>query len=75
MASDSQPGQDVTDGNGNHISIACNDEEQAEQYFNNLVAGGTVIMPYEKTFWGAKFGMCIDKYGKSWMVNCQLDES
>jgi PhnB protein len=29
-------------------------------------------MPLEKTFWGAYFGMCIDKFGIYWMVNYQL---
>lgn len=75
MASDSRPGQEIKDGNGNHISISCNDKVRAEKYFHNLAAEGSVVMPWDKTFWGAMFGMFIDKYGKSWMVNCQLEEN
>lgn len=26
-------------------------------------------MPYAKTFWGAMFGSCTDKFGVNWKVN------
>ena len=26
-------------------------------------------MPLEKAAWGDTFGMCVDKFGVSWMVN------
>ena len=26
-------------------------------------------MPLEKTFWAERFGMLVDKFGVSWMVN------
>ena len=29
-----------------------------------------VIMPLEKTFWAERFGMLTDRFGLSWMVNC-----
>jgi PhnB protein len=72
MASDGMPDQELTNGNSDFISIACNNEIKAQLFFSNLSSGGTVIMPFEETFWDAKFGICIDKFGKSWMVNCQL---
>ena len=28
-------------------------------------------MPFEKTFWAERFGMCIDRFGTPWMVNCE----
>lgn len=74
MASDGQPGHEVTTGNAMHLSIAAITEEDGERYFNNLTEGGKVIMPFEKAFWGAKFGMCVDKYGMSWMVNVEMEE-
>ena len=74
MASDNMPEQTVTHGNGSSISIAATDVEEGERYFNNLSKGGTVVMPYEKTFWGAKFGMCVDKFGVQWMINCELSQ-
>ena len=32
--------------------------------------GGTVLMPFEKTFWAEAFGMVTDQFGIKWMVNC-----
>jgi PhnB protein len=43
-----------------------------EKLFDKLSAGGTVKMPLEDTFWGARFGMLTDKFGIHWMMNCQL---
>jgi PhnB protein len=32
-------------------------------------------MPLEKAPWGDSFGMCVDKYGVSWLVNISGAES
>ncbi len=74
MASDGMPGQEINFGNSISISIAANELEKARRYFNNLAKGGTIIMPFAKTFWGAEFGMLIDKFGIQWMVNCEVEE-
>ena len=44
---------------------------EAERIFNELAVGGTVQMPLEKTFWAAKFGMLVDRFGIPWMINCE----
>jgi PhnB protein len=56
---------------GNNISLSINAEsrEEADRLFNGLSAGGKVTMPMEKTFWGAYYGMFVDKFGINWMVN------
>ena len=56
---------------GNNISLSINVDSKAEadRVFNGLSAGGKVTMPMNKTFWGAYFGMFIDKFGINWMVN------
>jgi len=56
---------------GNNISVSINtvSEEEANELFNKLSVDGTVTMPLAKTFWGAYFGMFIDKFGINWMVN------
>jgi PhnB protein len=28
-----------------------------------------VTMPLEKQMWGDEFGMCVDRFGVSWMVD------
>ena len=59
----------VKNGNSVHISITADSREEADKLFNGLSAGGQVIMPISDAFWGAYFGMFIDKFGISWMVN------
>lgn len=56
---------------GNNISLSVNTETKDEAFriFEGLSAGGNVTMPMDKTFWGAWFGMFIDKFGINWMVN------
>jgi PhnB protein len=56
---------------GNNITLTLNPDNRAEadRLFNGLSAGGTVTMPMSDAFWGAYFGMFIDKFGINWMVN------
>ena len=56
---------------GDHVSIAINPQnmDEAKQLFDGLAAGGEVQVALEKMFWGAWFGMLVDKYGIKWMVN------
>jgi len=72
MASDSQPGQPVHGGNYAWLSIDCDDDKEQDRMFGALSQGGTVIMPIDKMFWGARFGMLRDKYGIGWMLNYEL---
>jgi len=53
------------------VSISLKDVKEGERIFNELSSGGEVKMPYQKTFWAAGFGMCIDKYSIPWMVNVE----
>ena len=59
---------------GNNISLSLQPEsvDETEKLFNALSVGGTVKMPLQDTFWGARFGMFIDKFGIHWMLNCEL---
>jgi PhnB protein len=72
MASDTPPDHKVTPGNNISLSIGLDDLKKADDYFNKLSAGGKVVMAMEDTFWGARFGMLIDKYEINWMINCEL---
>ncbi len=66
---------EVTFGNNFSISIDTKSAEEADTFFSKLAEGGTVIMPMDKTFWGAYFGMCTDKFGVNWMVNYDFAEA
>ena len=45
--------------------------DEAERYFNALSQGATITMPLSQTFWAIRFGMLVDRFGVSWMVNCE----
>lgn len=59
----------LVQGNNYSISINASSKEEADRLFNGLSVGGQVTMPLENTFWGAYFGMFVDKFGINWMVN------
>jgi PhnB protein len=56
---------------GIHVSITPATYTDGERIFRELSAGGSVAMPFQKTFWSAGFGMTVDRFGIPWMVNCQ----
>jgi PhnB protein len=58
-----------TQGSAYTVSIQAESEQEADKLFQGLSAGGTVTMPLTKAFWGAYFGMFVDKFGIQWMVN------
>jgi PhnB protein len=62
-------GQKLKPGNNFHLSFSADSEAETERLFNALSAGGVVMVPLSKQFWGAYFGMCIDKFGVQWMVS------
>ena len=57
-------------GNNFSLSLDYKNEAEMQKVFERLSGdGGTVTMPLQDTFWGAKFGMCTDKFGVNWMFN------
>ncbi len=76
-------GADYVDGcgapkvqRGNHISIniSPDTEDEAKRIFAELSEGGNIIMPLEKTFWNALYGMFTDRFGINWMVNYNYEK-
>jgi PhnB protein len=59
-------------GNNFSLSLHPESEEEAMRLFAGLSNEGNVIMPLGKVFWGAYFGMLMDKFGVKWLINCQL---
>ncbi len=56
---------------GFSVSLGIEDVAECERVFQELVKGGTVQMPIQKTFWSERFGMLVDQFGIPWMVNCE----
>lgn len=69
MASDTPNSMELTPGNNFAVSLSGDDEAELRGYWDKLSDGGTTVMPLEKAPWGDTFGMCIDRFGTSWMVN------
>jgi PhnB protein len=69
MFSDSSEQRKVTQGDNFAVSLGFKSEEEITTAYNAISAGGNVTMPLQDTFWGAKFGMCCDKFGVNWMFN------
>jgi PhnB protein len=74
MGADSPPDR-YQQPKGMNVSLHLKDIVEGERIFNTLAEGGTVQMPFEKTFWSPGFGMCIDRFGIPWMVNCESADS
>ncbi|MDB4890770.1 MAG: glyoxalase/bleomycin resistance protein/dioxygenase [Gemmatimonadetes bacterium] len=55
---------------GFSLSLQINSVADAERFFAELAEGGKVVMPLEKTFWAARFGMVVDRFGIPWLINC-----
>ena len=54
---------------GVSVSLSGDDEARLRGYWERLSEGGTVVMPFEPAPWGDTFGMCVDRFGTSWLVN------
>lgn len=70
MASDSNVASECS-GSRIALSLSSSDVAEGQRVFDALAAGGSVTMPFGKTFWGAIFGLLTDRYGIAWMVNCE----
>jgi PhnB protein len=57
---------------GFSVSLQFNDVKEAERVFHALAENGKVGMPLQQTFWAARFGMLVDRFGIPWMINGEL---
>ena len=55
---------------GFNVMIEVDKPPEAERIFTALARGGTISMPVQETFWAHRFGMCTDRFGIPWMINC-----
>jgi len=69
MAADLPNSMDFTPGNNFAISLSGEDEAELRGYWDKLSDGGNIGMPLDKAPWGDIFGMCVDRFGISWLVN------
>lgn len=68
-------GSDVTPNRyiapkGSYVSLVLKDVAEAERIFSALAEQGRVEMAIQETFWAARFGTVVDRFGIPWMINC-----
>ena len=71
MGSDAPPDH-YKEPKGFSVSLQFNDIKEAERVFNALAESGRVGMPLQQTFWAARFGTVVDRFGIPWMINGEL---
>jgi PhnB protein len=56
-------------GNNTTICLEPDSKEETDRLYNALSAGGSESVAPQDMFWGAYWGVCLDKYGVRWMFN------
>ena len=56
-------------GNNFSLSVDAESRAEADRIYAALSAGGKATFPMQDQFWGAYFGMLVDKFGIQWMVS------
>ena len=51
-----------------YLTLAVDNDHEAERIFNALSDGGRVLMPMEETFFASRFGQLRDRFGINWMI-------
>jgi PhnB protein len=75
MCADMPPGSEHQPGNNIAVSVSGDDAAELRGYWDKLSDGGAVPVPLEKQMWGDEFGMCVDRFGITWMVNISQPQS
>jgi len=69
MGADTPPGMEHNPGDNIAVSLSGDDADDLHGYWDKLSEGARVEVPLEKQMWGDEFGMCVDRFGITWMVN------
>jgi PhnB protein len=69
MAADVTSDMEYNGLHGFGVSLSGDDGDVLRGYWDKLSASGTVTMPLQKQVWGDEFGMCVDRFGVTWLVN------
>ena len=69
MAADTPNGTELADSSPHSVSLSGEDEKELRAYWDGLSKGANVVVPLEQAPWGDTFGMLVDQFGITWMVN------
>jgi PhnB protein len=74
LISDGRPGDPIPTGGNIAVCLQYEGKGDVDRHFAALADGGVVEQPLEDTFWGARFGLLVDRFGIHWMFNATLTE-
>jgi len=69
MAADVPADMPFNPGGTYSVSLSGDDEAELRGYWDGLADGATITVPMERAPWGDVFGMLVDRFGVSWLVN------
>ena len=69
MASDTPAHMEHKPGNNISVSLSGDDEAALNAQWTGLSKGATITQPLTKAPWGDSFGMLVDQFGITWLVN------
>lgn len=69
MGADTPARMDFVPPAGISVSLSGEDGDRLSALWDGLSAGGTVLQPLQAAPWGDRFGMCVDRFGVTWLVN------
>ncbi|WP_426595156.1 VOC family protein [Cellulomonas sp. McL0617] len=69
MAADTPEHMEWTPGGSIAVSISGDDLAELTGYWEKLSDGATITAPFATAPWGDTFGMLVDKFGVSWLIN------
>ena len=62
-------GHQIRIGNNTTIVLETDSREQADEFFNALSVDGSEKQDMADMFWGAYWGVCLDRFGVRWMIS------
>ena len=74
MGSDMVGEKGLIKGNNVSLAINCSSDEEIQNFYEKLSAGGNKDHALEESFWGATFGDLTEKYGNHWLLNFEKNK-
>jgi PhnB protein len=69
MAADTPNQMEFRPGTNVSVSLSGDNEAELTTFYQKLSAGGTITQALAKAPWGDSFGMFVDQFGVTWLVN------
>ncbi|MBI4904474.1 MAG: glyoxalase/bleomycin resistance/extradiol dioxygenase family protein [Acidobacteria bacterium] len=73
LLSDKMPGMPPREGGNGEVLLNFHDAASLQKAFDVIAATGKPIMPPHDSFWGARFGVAVDKFGVWWSFHSPRD--